>query len=148
MRCWSWKDGTLGIISFYLLTLWKGKMESGCSELTSLSGDRARGEARALDPSLVLFLPQCVWLLFSGPVPGKGIGSPAGCVIHIVRNKPCPFCDFGFESNNEITKGNESFSIELFLKWALLFLGWACFNYFISVLCFFAIQKQHLTPGQ
>lgn len=44
-----------GVISSYLLTLWKVKyslvrMGNGCSELTSLRGDRASREARAPDP--------------------------------------------------------------------------------------------------
>lgn len=59
-------------------------------------------------PSLVLFLSQCDQLLFSGPVPGKGIGAQKGMWLISLGTNSYPFCDCGFESNSEITKGNES----------------------------------------
>lgn len=73
-----------------------------------------------LSPSLLLVLPWCDQLLFSsGPVPRKGVGIPAGCVVRIIRTSSSPFCNYGFVSNSEITKENESLREELFLKWVL-----------------------------
>lgn len=72
--------------------------------------------------SLVLSLPQCIRFLFSsGPVPGRGLGTHEGVWFILLGTNSCPFCDCDFESNSEITKGNESLRVELFLKWALLF---------------------------